>query len=42
MGDNREISRDSRLDAVGLISIDRIKGVAVFRIYPFSSFGMID
>lgn len=42
MGDNREISRDSRLDEVGLISIDRIKGQAVFRIYPFSSFGTID
>jgi len=42
MGDNREISRDSRYDEVGLISIDSIHGEAVFRIYPFSDFGAVE
>lgn len=42
MGDNREISRDSRYDDVGLISIDSIHGKAAFRIFPFNDFGTIE
>jgi len=37
MGDNRRGSKDSR--QIGLISIDRLKGKAVLRIWPRSRFG---
>jgi len=37
MGDNREYSRDSR--EIGFIPLDRIKGKAVFRIWPLNSIG---
>ncbi|MCX7841642.1 MAG: signal peptidase I [Clostridia bacterium] len=39
LGDNRQNSSDSR--SIGFIDMNRIKGRAVFRIYPFSSFGTI-
>ncbi|AUS98739.1 signal peptidase I [Clostridium thermosuccinogenes] len=39
LGDNRENSSDSR--QIGLIDFDRIKGKAVFRIYPLKDFGTI-
>lgn len=42
MGDNRNDSKDSRFDEVGSIQRDRLKGKAVFRIWPFSKFGKID
>ena len=42
MGDNRDISRDSRTDDVGLISFDQINGKSILRIYPFESFGIIE
>ncbi len=41
MGDNRDESRDSRADSVGIIAEDHIKGKAVFRIFPFSDFGLL-
>ncbi len=41
MGDNRTVSRDSRAAEVGVINKDLIHGKAVFRIFPFSSFGSI-
>lgn len=39
LGDNRENSSDSR--QIGLIDFNRIRGKAVFRIYPFNKFGLI-
>jgi signal peptidase I len=39
LGDNREYSKDSR--EIGLIEIANIKGTAVFRLRPFSRFGVI-
>jgi len=39
LGDNRQNSRDSR--ELGLIEYDKIKGKAVFRVWPFDSFGSI-
>ncbi|MCT4596204.1 MAG: signal peptidase I [Anaeromicrobium sp.] len=39
MGDNREISLDSR--KLGPIKKDHIRGKAFFRIYPFNKLGMI-
>jgi signal peptidase I len=39
MGDNRQNSSDSR--QIGFIAYSRIKGKAVFRIWPFKDFGNI-
>ncbi len=39
LGDNRVVSNDSR--NLGPFKANRIKGVGIFRIYPFSSFGTI-
>lgn len=41
MGDNRDESRDSRTDKVGLISRNSIVGKSVFRLFPFSDFGSL-
>lgn len=41
LGDNRNKSEDSRFEDVGVIHMDDIVGRAIFRIYPFSSFGKI-
>ncbi|WP_291651282.1 signal peptidase I [Clostridium sp.] len=40
LGDNREKSRDSR--DFGLININQVEGKAVFRLSPFSKFGVIE
>lgn len=42
MGDNRIDSHDSRDESVGTILKDQIHGKAIFRIYPWDSFGKID
>jgi signal peptidase I len=42
MGDNRQQSLDSRSDQVGLISTDKIIGMAVFRVFPFNQFGLLN
>ncbi|MCM1496938.1 MAG: signal peptidase I [Clostridium sp.] len=42
MGDNRNNSTDSRTEEVGNIERERLKGKAVLRIWPLSSFGKID
>ena len=41
MGDNRLHSTDSRFLEVGFVEKDKIVGKVVFRLYPFSKFGMI-
>lgn len=41
MGDNREVSIDSRDPSVGLVNIDDITGVAFFRLFPFKKIGTI-
>ena len=42
MGDNRNNSQDSRALVVGSIKKDDFLGKAIFKIQPFSSFGLID
>lgn len=39
MGDNREVSMDSRV--LGLIDIKSIEGKAIFRVWPLNKFGGI-
>lgn len=41
LGDNRNVSEDSRYPDVGLIKREDIIGRAWLRIYPFSKFGLI-
>ena len=40
LGDNRLVSNDSR--ALGPFTQNRIKGVVLIRVYPFSKFGTVD
>lgn len=42
MGDNRNLSMDSRHPEIGLVPEESIVGEAVFRFYPFGKFGGID
>ena len=39
MGDNRQNSRDSRDQLIGLVDEDAVLGKAVLRLFPFSRFG---
>ncbi len=41
MGDNRDVSIDSRNTSVGCIAADQIVGKVVFRIWPLSKFGPV-
>lgn len=41
MGDNRQNSTDSRDGRVGFVSMDRVMGKAVFRLFPFSKIGKL-
>lgn len=41
MGDNRDVSIDSRSDQVGMVSSGRVFGKVVFRLYPFDRMGRI-
>ncbi len=41
LGDNREVSVDSRSEAVGCIDIDEITGKALLRVFPFGKFGFV-
>ena len=41
MGDNREVSVDSRSEEVGCVPEDTIVGKAVFRLFPLSQIGTI-
>lgn len=42
LGDNRRNSTDSRDPRVGFVSEKQILGESVLRIYPFTSFGLVD
>ena len=42
LGDNREVSQDSRYEVVGNIKREDIVGKAWLRIYPFSKFGFLN
>lgn len=42
MGDNRNISKDSRTEVVGNVKKKNIGGRAILRIIPFDKFGFID
>lgn len=42
LGDNRELSVDSRSSAMGCISSEQIIGKALLRIWPLQSFGWIE
>lgn len=41
MGDNRRVSLDSRSEDIGAVSMDKIMGKAVWKVYPFKDFGKI-
>lgn len=41
MGDNRDVSVDSRNTAVGCVAEDQIVGKVIFRIWPLSKFGFV-
>jgi signal peptidase I len=42
LGDNREVSLDSRYEEVGLVSRKNIGGRAMIRLWPLNKFGSID
>jgi signal peptidase I len=39
LGDNREVSRDSRSEDVGFVSKDQLAGKVIFRLFPLNKFG---
>ncbi len=41
LGDNRQVSLDSRTEAIGLIDNRQILGKALYRVYPFKKIGNI-
>lgn len=42
LGDNRNISMDSRHSNIGLVPEDEVIGKAILRVYPFNAFGTIE
>ncbi|MDE7298210.1 MAG: S26 family signal peptidase, partial [Lachnospiraceae bacterium] len=42
LGDNREVSEDSRYPAVGKVRQEQICGRVLVRIWPLSVFGAVD
>lgn len=42
LGDNREVSLDSRYDNVGMVDIDDVKGKVFIRLYPFNDISFIN
>lgn len=42
MGDNRQVSKDSRSSEIGFVAIDNIVGEVLFRLSPISNFGAVD
>lgn len=41
LGDNREISKDSRYEIIGMVSEKDVVGKALLRVWPISDFGLI-
>ncbi len=41
LGDNREVSLDSRTEVIGLVDCRQILGKAIYRVYPFDKIGNI-
>ncbi|MCQ2449060.1 MAG: signal peptidase I [Clostridia bacterium] len=41
LGDNREVSLDSRYDVIGQVDVNNILGHAILRIFPLNKFGGI-
>ena len=41
LGDNRDISMDSRSNEVGLIDYDNIRGKIFIRVLPINEFGQV-
>jgi signal peptidase I len=39
LGDNREVSRDSRSEDIGFVSKDQLAGKVIFRLFPLNRFG---
>ena len=42
LGDNRQVSKDSRSAAIGCILENKIKGKVFFRLFPISQIGRVD
>lgn len=41
MGDNRTVSKDSRMEEIGMVSCKDVVGKVLFRVWPFRSFGSV-
>lgn len=41
MGDNRDVSIDSRSTAVGCVAADQVAGKVIFRVWPLRAFGPV-
>lgn len=41
LGDNRNVSVDSRSNMVGLVKLENIAGRAILRFFPFNNFGLV-
>ena len=42
MGDNREVSQDSRDEYIGCVPKEEIMGKVIMRLYPFEQIGKVD
>lgn len=42
MGDNREISKDSRYEDIAAVPKENINGRVFFRVFPFNKIGLVD
>lgn len=41
MGDHRDVSVDSRLQAIGCVKSDQVAGKLVLRVWPLNKFGLV-
>ncbi|MCM1506908.1 MAG: signal peptidase I [Ruminococcus flavefaciens] len=41
MGDNRQVSKDSRSSEIGFVAVKNITGKVLMRVSPFESFGLV-